>query len=79
MSQHEFITHKTCDGRSCAICAGGLAICAKCGCIEGSLPTECPGIESYSNYGDAIHKGEIDFVNGNWQRGVSKYSPARYR
>lgn len=52
----------------CMVCDGGLFICTRCGCLEGSLATECPGYECYTEYGDAIYKGEIDFRNGQWTK-----------
>ena len=60
----------------CIICDGGLFICTVCGCIEGSLASECPGYQCYSEYGDRIYKGETDFREGKWVEGaISPASP----
>lgn len=78
--EHVFVEHEKCPnpGR-CMICDGGLALCALCGCGEGGLPTDCPGYNCYAEYGDAIHRGEIDFVDGEWVKSSSVHSPASYR
>lgn len=57
-----------------------LSICKVCGLIEGSLTTECPGVDSYKDHGDAVYKGLEDFRDGRWVPGaVSDCSPAKYR
>ncbi len=68
---------KTCE-YGCMICDGGLFLCTQCGCLEGSLPTECPETNSYTEYGDRIYKGEIDFFRGHWISKVSSNSPRFY-
>lgn len=64
--KHSYETHTNCQQRACMVCDGGLAICTVCGCIEGSLATECPGYNCYATHGDRIYAGEIDFVDGEW-------------
>ncbi len=62
------------------ICDGGLALCALCGHLEGSLTTDCPATQTYSTYGDLVYAGSIDYREGAWIEGVSSpYSPAHYR
>ena len=63
----------------CQFCDGGLFACSVCGCIEGSLPTECPGVECFKEKGKAIYAGTIDFREGKWADGPSIYSPTFYR
>jgi hypothetical protein len=63
----------------CQFCDGGLFSCTVCGCLEGSLPTECPGVDVWREKGEAIYAGEIDFRNGQWVEGPSVCSPAYYR
>jgi hypothetical protein len=71
---HQYVTPADCgcseDRNDCAVCDGGLAVCRVCGCLEGSLATECPGVEAYGEYGDRIYRGEIDFRDGRWIEGV---------
>ena len=43
-----------------------LAVCSVCGAWEGGLPTHCPGARVTHDQMDAIAKGEIDFVEGEW-------------
>ena len=72
----------TCLGGSACrmICEGGLALCALCGHLEGSLTTHCPATQTYSTYGDLVYAGSIDYREGAWVEGVSSpYSPAHYR
>jgi hypothetical protein len=59
----------TCSGGTACrmICDdGGLAVCALCGHLEGSLTSECPAIQTYSKYGDLVYAGTIDFRQGAW-------------
>ena len=68
---------KTCDCNkpACWVC-DGLSICRRCGLLEGSLTTDCPGVESYAEHNEAVYTGMKDFVDGHWQLGtVSKHSP----
>jgi hypothetical protein len=76
---HMWVKHINCQDPYCMICEGGLADCKLCGCFEGSLPTDCPGVKSFKQYVDAIYAGEIDYVNGAWVKEVSINSPAFYR
>ena len=72
----------TCSGGTACrmICDGGLALCALCGHLEGSLTSDCPAIQTYSKYGDLVYAGTIDYRQGEWVEGVSSpYSPAHYR
>lgn len=61
-----------CDGRSCEdrggcmFCDGGLGACTVCGGIEGSLTTECPGIELPQETLDLLYALKIDFNQGRW-------------
>lgn len=66
MTEHIYERHVNCHTENCIICDGGLSICTVCGCIEASLPTHCPGFNCWATHGQAIYKGEIDFVNGKW-------------
>lgn len=63
---HSLIEHEHCEIPYCAICDGGLAVCQVCGCIEGSLASECPGVDCYFTHGDRIYNGEVDFIHGQW-------------
>lgn len=66
-----------CDG-ACAKCS--LDLCKVCGLAEGSLTTECPGINvgGASRAADDVYNGKLDFVGGQWREGwVSLSSPAR--
>lgn len=68
--KHVFIEPKDCNcdkyenGQSCMVCDGGLAICRVCGLMEGSLTTDCPGVESWSEYSERVYKGELDYREG---------------
>ena len=77
---HIWIEHDNCqEPGTCSICDGGLAICKVCGHIEGSLTTECPGEHTYSEKGDLVYQGKLDFKDGKWIETASHYSPAFYR
>lgn len=45
---------------------GGLAVCRVCTCFEGSLATECPGVQVGAEQQDRIYAGQVDFKNGGW-------------
>lgn len=78
MGGHVRVEHcgnPNCNG--CVVC--DCFVCSRCGLLEGALTTECPGVESYREHGDAVYKGEIDYVDGKWVPGVSKHSPAAYK
>lgn len=66
---HVWETHRNCRKEHCVVCEGGLSICMICGCIEGSLPTDCPGIECWKTHGDAIYDDYIDYIAGEWYLG----------
>lgn len=76
---HIWVQHTNCNNPTCWSCAGGLSICSVCGLYEGSLTTDCPGYQCYGEKSDAVYKGEIDFVAGQWVPKVSIHSPERYR
>jgi hypothetical protein len=76
--QHTWVEHENCKKPYCEICEGGLSICSICGLIEGSLTTECPGYRCWTEKGDDIYAGKIDFRNGQWVKECSPYSPAFY-
>jgi hypothetical protein len=50
---------------NCNICDGGLAICKVCNGAEGTLTTHCPGYW-YTEKEEAVYKGLLDFVDGEW-------------
>ncbi len=78
--KHKYVEHKDCATDHCNICEGGLVVCEVCGCVEGSLPTDCPGYKCYITHGDRIYKGEIDFIEGKWvEKSISMNSPAKHR
>jgi hypothetical protein len=52
---------------TCKFCEGGLALCTICGGAEGTLPSECPGIEMSEYQEDAVWLYKtLDFKNGKW-------------
>ena len=44
-----------------------LAQCRVCGCAEGDLPTECPGIKIAYETREDIYRGLVDYINGQWR------------
>lgn len=64
-----------CHETGCQYCDGGLFTCVKCGLIEGSLTTDCPGEMCWIEKGDDVYKGLIDFRDGKWIKGISLHSP----
>lgn len=48
----------------CNICEGGLFVCSICLGAEGSLPTDCPGVQMTESQSDAVFAGELDFRDG---------------
>lgn len=74
--EHVWETHKECDRIACPVCEGGLSICTRCGLIEGSLTTECPGVPSWAEHGDKVYAGKEDFIAGEWVPKCSPHSPA---
>lgn len=63
--------------RLCQFCDGGLWACSVCGSFEGATTTHCPGTWMYTEYGDRVYAGEIDFRDGEWREGeCSHYTPA---
>ena len=51
---------------NCMFCDGGLGSCTVCKGIEGTLPTECPGIPMTEDQQEQVYKGPLDFRNGKW-------------
>lgn len=43
-----------------------LAQCRVCGCAEGELPTECPGVYVHEQVRALIYRGNLDYINGEW-------------
>ena len=68
MSAHRYKTAAecNCDRGGCFICDGGLAWCVHCKCMEGGLPTDCPGITVPMDTEGDIYQGKIDYQNGEW-------------
>lgn len=50
-------------GGGCFLCT--LFVCKHCGLFEGSITTDCPGVES-GDKGDDIYAGKLDFRAGQW-------------
>lgn len=67
-SGHVAVKHENCQINHCRICDGGLTVCARCGLGEGSLTTHCPGVDAFE-HGDAVYRGNEDFIDGMWRRG----------
>jgi hypothetical protein len=62
---HVYLTHERCSHEGCCpVCDGGLGICTVCGCLEGSLATQYPGVHCYNRHGELIYIGMVDFRNG---------------
>ena len=78
MRKHVWEVHKECDRLYCPICDGGLSVCTVCGLIEGSLTTDCPGYNCWSDKNEDIYAGKIDFINGEWVNKISPHSPKYY-
>ena len=76
---HTYEKHERCDVLHCVVCDGGLSICTTCGLVEGSLTSECPGVQSYSEKADDVYAGKIDFKSGRWVNEPSDHSPAGWR
>ena len=47
----------------------GCAACRICGGMEGSIPTECPGIKMTAEQSDDVYEGRADFRDGVWVSG----------
>jgi hypothetical protein len=68
-------TNKGCKG--CFRCHGGPALCARCGGLEGTLPSDCPSERMLWPVGDQVYAGEIDFRHREgWVRLAKKGSDA---
>lgn len=58
---------KPCYTLYCQWCEGGLGMCTVCGGAEGTLPTQCPGVEMTQEQMDAIYLTRtLDFKDGKW-------------
>lgn len=58
---HKWAHCAGCDA-GCFLCHGGLALCSRCGGLEGSLPTDCPGDEGMTmEQQEAVYGGRLDF------------------
>lgn len=54
-----------CGPYGCNVC--NLFICSVCGCAEGSLTTDCPGVDVSDKDQDRIYRdGNLDYRNGAW-------------
>lgn len=42
---HAYERHTKCKIDHCMICDGGLAVCTRCGGLEGALLDNCPGVK----------------------------------
>jgi hypothetical protein len=56
------------DGHG-AVC---LALCKICGGAEGSLPTECPGVQMSCGQMESVYSRTLDFRDGRWVQGLKK-------
>jgi len=45
----------------CQFCDGGLFACTICRGMEGSLPTDCPGVKMTQEQQDQVYAGQIDY------------------
>lgn len=50
----------------CYVCRSSLFQCERCGCAEGTLPTQCPGFKVSYHAQSLIMKGVIDYRGGQW-------------
>ena len=50
----------------CAYCDGGLFLCTKCMGLEGSLPTDCPGVKMSMETADEVYGRGVDYIKGKW-------------
>jgi hypothetical protein len=69
MTSHIRATHPPdldCGPYGCNVC--NLFICSVCGGAEGSLASECPGVQLTTEQQDEIYAGTLDFKNGEWVR-----------
>lgn len=55
-----------CTILGCPYCDGGLFLCTRCGCREGTLPSTCPGVLVPMDRQDLIYDGKLDYHNGIW-------------
>lgn len=74
MTQHRRADH---DCGDCIIC--NLSVCAICGLYEGTLTSECPGVECSDEKRLDIYAGLTDYIDGSWIDACSPHSPTYYR
>jgi len=43
-----------------------VKLCAICGGVEGSLPTECPGVSMTGDQKASVQAGQLDYRDGEW-------------
>lgn len=71
-------TDPYCSG--CHLCHGGLAVCKRCGGMEGGLTTDCPGERMTGDQHDDVYEGRTDFLRfRGWVAQASIHSPAGYK
>lgn len=51
-----------CQEGRCCYCSGGLAFCTTCKGGEGTLPTDCPGVEMDEDTASAVWDLKLDYV-----------------
>ncbi len=56
----------SCNEDQCIKC--NLWYCDVCRCYEGSLTTDCPGIEVVYSVQQQIYDNKLDFVDGKWEK-----------
>lgn len=64
---------------TCMFCDGGLYGCDRCGLLEGSLTTHCPGAQVPDSVSSATYAGDLDYRSGRWVIAPSPHSPAGLR
>lgn len=65
-SLHRWVKHEPRCDNPCQFCDGGLSACVDCGGLEGSLTTQCPGIELSADLLDHIYAQSMDFNQNRW-------------
>lgn len=62
--KHEPVEHEEYD----------IICCKNCGLTEGAFTTDCPGVPSDENHGEAVFHGRRDFRDGKWTNETSPHS-----
>lgn len=57
---------RPCTRNGCPYCDGGLLLCTRCGGLEGSLPSQCPGQRMARSTEEAVYAGYLEFRDGVW-------------